>query len=63
MRNGGHGPNATLSTLQQFALLRRDLPWRRWRVDEVGGELRVARFRIRDRLLLDRAVAADAVGQ
>jgi hypothetical protein len=33
-------------------LLRRDLPRRGRRVDEVGGELRVARLGIRDRLLL-----------
>ena len=45
------------------ALLRRDLPRCGWRVDEVGGELRVARFCILHRLLLDRPVAADAVGQ
>src|SRR6185295_8588412 len=44
-------------------LLRRNLPrgWRR--IDEVGGELRVARLGICSRLLLHRAVAADAVGQ
>src|ERR1700754_854807 len=45
------------------ALLRRNLP-RGWRwIDEGRCQLRVARFRIRYCLLLDRAVAADAVGQ
>ena len=44
-------------------LLRRQLPRRRRRVDEIGGQLRVARFRIRYRFLLHRAVTADAVGQ
>ena len=57
------GPGSRPGRQRLSALLRGDLPWGRWRVDEVGGELRVARFRIHDRLLLDRAVAADAIGQ
>ena len=36
-----------LLTMRDEALLRRDLPWRGRRVDEVGGELRVARFGVR----------------
>src|SRR5262245_36924037 len=45
------------------ALLRRHLARRRWRIDEVGRELLVARAGVLHRLLLHRAVAADAVGQ
>ncbi len=52
-----------LLTMRDEDLLRRDLPWRRRRIDQVGGQLLVARFGIRNRLLLHRAVAADAVGQ
>ena len=44
-------------------LLRRDLPRRGRRVDEVGGELGVARFGVVHRFLLHRAIAADAVRQ
>ena len=74
---GGHGQGARQPVLRtartapgdhhrmtrQSALLRRDLPRRGRRVDEVGGELRVARLGVLHRLLLHRAVAADAVGQ
>ena len=62
--NGGDGASAPLPATQLWcALLRRDLPRRGRRVDEIGGELRVARFGVLHRLLLHRAVAADAVGQ
>src|SRR5216684_6391661 len=44
-------------------LFRRDLARRRGRVGKIGGELCIARFRVLDRLLLDRPVAADALGQ
>src|SRR5436189_93400 len=44
-------------------LLRRQLPWCGRRVDEIGGELRVARLGVLHRLLLDRAVATDAIRQ
>ena len=61
LSDGGHGATAPLPTLR--SLLRRDLPWRgRW-IDEVGGQLRVARFGVLHGLLLHRAVAAHAVGQ
>src|ERR1700686_457994 len=52
-----------LLTMRDWYLLRRDLPWRRRRVDEIGGQLRVSRFGILDRLLLYRPVAPDAIGQ
>jgi hypothetical protein len=64
---GAVGSKLVGTTLRAFAhpvaLLRRNLPWRRRRVDEVGGQLRIARLGIRNRFLLDRAVAADSVGQ
>src|SRR6478735_9157540 len=41
-------------TRLQSLLLRRDLPWRGRRADEIGGELGVAGLGVRDRLLLDR---------
>src|SRR5690349_19001819 len=44
-------------------LLRRHLARCRRRVDEVGGELLVARLGVLYRLLLHRAVAADAIRQ
>src|SRR4051794_15749612 len=47
----------------QPPLLRSHLPRRRRRVDEIAGELLVARLGVLDRLVLDRAVAADAIRQ
>jgi hypothetical protein len=44
-------------------LFRRDLPRRARRIGEVGRELRVTRFRVRHRLLLDRPVTANAIRQ
>src|SRR4029079_4437109 len=51
------------TTVVEAALLRRDLPWRGRRVDQVGGKLGVAHLSVVHRFLLHGAVAADAVGQ
>src|SRR5215475_10866411 len=47
----------------KLLLLRRDLAWGGRRIGEVGDKLRMARLGVADRLLLDRAVAADEIGQ
>ena len=60
--DGGHGAKRAFAH-PTAALLRRDLARCGRRVDEVGGELGLSRFRVLYRLLLHRAVAADAVGQ
>jgi hypothetical protein len=46
---------------RESALFRRDLPRRRRRTHEIGGQLRVARFRVLHGFLLHRSVAADAI--
>src|SRR5260370_35567164 len=44
----------------ETALFGRNLPWRRRRVDEIGGQLRISRLRILHRVPLNRPVAADS---
>src|SRR6266496_1994819 len=55
------GDGASRLLTHEGRLLRRDLARRGRRVDEVGGELGVAGLGVLHRLLLDRAVAADAI--
>src|SRR3982074_1354044 len=52
-----------LLTMRVRSLLRCDLPRRRRRADEVGGQLRVAHLGVLHRLLLHRTIAANTIRQ